>query len=104
MPDPIALPTVTRSGVHPNDWKWNGQPVRPSPHWISSAINRVPVFLVTRAIAAANSGESGRTPPSPWIGSAITAAVWSVTAASSAPMSSGDTNVTPGISGPNGSR
>jgi hypothetical protein len=56
MPDPIALPTVTRSGVHPNDWKWNERPVRPRPHWISSAMSRVPVALVTRAIAAANSG------------------------------------------------
>ena len=75
MPEPIALPTVTRSGVQPNDWKWNGRPVRPRPHWISSAISSVPVAFVTRAIAAANSGDSGRTPPSPWIGSAMIAAV-----------------------------
>jgi hypothetical protein len=55
-------------------------------------------------MAAANSGDNGRTPPSPWIGSAMIAAVDSVTAASRPAMSSGDTNVTPGISGSNGSR
>jgi len=95
---------VIRSGVHPKDWKWNGRPVRPRPHWISSAISSVPVAFVTRAIAAANSGDSGRTPPSPWIGSAITAAVCSVTAASNPLMSSGAINVTPGINGSNGAR
>jgi hypothetical protein len=46
----------------------------------------------------------GRTPPSPWIGSTMTAAVASVIAAAIAAVSPGFTNVTPGTSGPNGSR
>ena len=60
--------------------------------------------LVTRAIAAGKSFDSGRSPPSPWIGSAMIAAVLLVTAASRPATSSSATKVTPGISGPNGSR
>ncbi len=48
--------------------------------------------------------DSGRTPPSPWIGSAMIAAVSGPTAATSAAGSSFGTNVTPGTSGSNGPR
>ena len=67
-------------------------------------MSSVPVVSQTRSMAAANSREIGRTPPSPWIGSTTMAAVLSVTAASRAATSPGATKVTPGISGSNGSR
>jgi hypothetical protein len=55
-------------------------------------------------MAAVMAAESGRTPPSPWIGSAMIAAVVVETASRSAAGSSFGTKVTPGTSGPNGPR
>ena len=51
-----------------------------------------------------NSGVAGRTPPSPWTGSIITAAVLSLTAAATAARSFRGTKRTPGTSGSKGSR
>ena len=100
----MALPTEIRSGVSPSAGKWNIRPVRPVPLCTSSAMRSAPVRVHARSIAPASAGETGRTPPSPWIGSTMMAAVRSVTAASSAAGSSVATNVTPGTSGPKGSR
>jgi hypothetical protein len=59
----------------------------------------VPVAAHTSLIACANAGDIGRTPPSPWIGSAMIAAVRSVTAARSDSGFAGSTKVTGPISG-----
>ncbi len=42
-PPPSALATDTRSGVRPSDGNANISPVRPMPHWISSAMSSAPV-------------------------------------------------------------
>ena len=63
-----------------------------------------PVRVDASLIAAANAGVSGRTPPSPWIGSTMIAAVFVETAASSAAGSLAGTKRTPGSSGSNGAR
>ncbi len=55
-------------------------------------------------IASASAGEIGRTPPSPWIGSTMMAAVSASTTLASDAGSAASTNVTPGISGANGAR
>ena len=67
-------------------------------------MSSAPVRRHAAAIASAAACEIGRTPPSPWIGSTITAAVSAVTAAAIAAVSAGSTNVTPGTSGSNGAR
>ena len=58
----------------------------------------------TDETASAIVRDSGHTPPSPWMGSTMTAAVAGDTARRSASGSSGGTNRTPGTSGANGSR
>ena len=78
--------------------------MRPSPHWISSAISSAPVRSHTAFTAAANAGVNGHTPPSPWTGSRMIAATSGPAAASSAPGSVGGTKLTPGTSGSNGRR
>ena len=49
------------------------------PHWISSAMSSAPVRWHAFSMALASAGEIGRTPPSPWIGSTMIAAVFVVT-------------------------
>jgi len=64
----------------------------------------VPVRVHASLMAAANADVMGRIPPSPMIGSAMIAAVVSVTAAVSASGFNGSTNVTGPMRGPNGAR
>ena len=87
-PPPSALATEIRSGVRPSDGNANISPVRPMPHWISSAMSSAPVRSHAFSMALASAGEIGRTPPSPWIGSTMIAAVFAVTSRSSADGSS----------------
>jgi hypothetical protein len=67
-------------------------------------MNRAPVLAHTSLIAAAKAGVSGRMPPSPSTGSAMTAAVFDDAAALSAATSFVRMNLTDGSSGSNGSR
>ena len=60
------------------------RPVRPRPHCTSSAMSSAPVRRHAAAMASAARCEIGRTPPSPWIGSTMTAAVSAVIAAAMA--------------------
>ena len=63
-----------------------------------------PVRCDASFTAAANAGVSGRTPPSPWIGSRMMAAVLLVTASRTACGLLALIHFTPGISGSNGVR
>ena len=67
-------------------------------------MSSVPVLAHTSLTAGTNASGSGRMPPSPRIGSAMIAAVLSLTAAASASGFSGSTNVTGPTSGWNGPR
>ena len=71
------------------------------PHWISSKISAAPCSSQASRAACRHSSESTCTPLSPWIGSRITAAVRSSTAADSA-AGVASTARKPGTSGANG--
>ena len=74
-PPAIALPVVIRSGTTPSNSLANQLPVRQKPVWISSAMNTMPCAEHHSATRATNPGAGTMKPPSPWIGSRITAAV-----------------------------
>ena len=79
------------------------RPVRPAPLCTSSAIEqRAGARARRRRSPSPSPASSGRTPPSPCIGSTMIAAVFASTAAESAAGSAPSTNDTPGISGWNG--
>ena len=59
-------------------------PVRPMPVWISSRISSAPCASHSRRAACRYSGVPGRMPPSPCIGSRITAQISAPRAANSA--------------------
>jgi hypothetical protein len=92
------------SGVTPECWKANRRPVRPRPHCTSSKTRSAPRSRQREARPFRNSAEAGRTPPSPWTGSIITAAVLSLTAVAAAPRSFQGQKWTPGTRGSKGSR
>ena len=75
--------------------------MRPIPVWISSKRSAAPCWSQAERAACSVSAESTCTPVSPWIGSSITAAVLSSTAAISA-SGSGATVRKPGTRGANG--
>src|SRR5207249_3878139 len=66
--------TRTTSGRRPYFWNAKNRPVRPNPHWISSAMNNAPVERQSSWAAFKNSSPIGTTPPSPWMVSISTAA------------------------------
>jgi len=87
MPFPRALAMVTTSGTTPSCWWANHDPVRPSPVWTSSTMNRICRSVQIRRTAAKYSAEAGFTPPSPCTGSSSTAATVGSRAASRASTS-----------------
>ena len=103
-PAASGFASVIRSGATPACRQADQAPVRPRPHWTSSAIRSAPASSQAARAAARTAGSTGRTPPSPWIGSRITAAVSGPTAERSAAASSGGTKATPPTRGPNGAR
>ena len=73
-PAPSALAVVMMSGATPQCSMANHLPVRPMPVWISSPMSRMPCFSQMALILPMYSGGGTMKPPSPWIGSAMTAA------------------------------
>ena len=71
---PFAL--VIRSGTTPSCSQANQSPVRQNPVWISSAMKTMPCSAHQDATCARNPGAGTMKPPSPWIGSMSTAAVF----------------------------
>ncbi len=103
-PPPSPLARVTTSGTTPDSVCASQAPVRPTPVCTSSTQSSAPCRVVTSLVAARNPGGGTTTPASPCIGSTITAAVLSSTAAARAPASPYGTKVTSPGSGSNGSR
>jgi hypothetical protein len=77
MPPPSDFALVTRSGRTPSSSTAYQRPARPMPLWISSAMNRMPLSPQNSARPFRNPGAGTMKPPSPWIGSTITAAMFS---------------------------
>ena len=102
MPPPSPLATVTTSASATGPA--NHSPVRPMPVCTSSSQSSAPLSRVISRAAARYAAGGTTTPASPWIGSRITAAVWSVTALASAASSPYGTKVTSPGSGSNGAR
>ena len=72
----MGLAIATMSGFTPNVWKANNEPVRPSPHWISSKISAALKLVGEHAaLAAGIPTEHSRMPPSPKMGSSTIAQV-----------------------------
>ena len=71
---PIALETRITSGTIPAYSNAKSFPLRPIPHCISSTIRGMSSSFVTLRTVCRNFSGAGLTPPSPWIGSRITAA------------------------------
>ena len=76
-PPPIDFAVVTRSGTTPSSSIAYQRPARPIADWISSAMNTIPCSAQNSLIPATKPGEGTMKPPSPWIGSMITAAMFS---------------------------
>ena len=70
----MPLAVQIRSGTTPSWSQANQSPVRQNPVWISSAINNTPLDEHHSASAARYPLGGTMNPPSPWIGSMITAA------------------------------
>ena len=100
-PPASAFAVVSASGTTPVHSYAHSVPVRPRPVWTSSKTSAAPTRSHAARAARSSSAGSSCTPDSPWIGSSRTAAVRSVTAATSA-SGSGATGMKPGTSGANG--
>lgn len=72
---PFAV--VIRSGTTPSWSQANQSPVRQKPVWISSAISSTPLSRHQSATRVRKPSGGTTKPPSPWIGSMMTAAVFS---------------------------
>src|SRR5229473_3045185 len=76
-PPAIPLAVVTRSGTTPSWSEANQSPVRQNPVWISSAMSRMPCSRQNSASPGRKPSGGTMKPPSPWIGSMMTAATLS---------------------------
>ena len=74
-PGDFAL--VTMSGTTSSSSIANQRPARPMPLWISSAMNTIPLAWQYSARPFRKPGAGTMKPPSPWMGSTITAAMFS---------------------------
>ena len=74
-PPPRPLALVRMSGTTPFCMYEKSAPVRPMPLWISSRIRSASCAVHSRRAACRNSGVPGVMPPSPCIGSRITAQI-----------------------------
>ena len=70
----MPLAVVTRSGTTPSCSQANQSPVRQKPDWISSAMNTMPCSRQNSASPGRKPSGGTMNPPSPWIGSMMTAA------------------------------
>ena len=104
MPPPRPLARVTMSGTIPASVCASHSPVRPMPVCTSSTQSSAPCWAVVSRAACRKPAGGTITPASPCMGSTMTAAVVSSTAAASAAASPYGTNVTCPGSGSNGSR
>ena len=73
----MPLAVVTSSGTTPSCSQANQSPVRQNPVWISSAMSTIPLPRQNSASPGRNPSGGTTNPPSPWIGSMITAATLS---------------------------
>ncbi|KAG1083362.1 hypothetical protein G6F40_014792 [Rhizopus arrhizus] len=73
-PPPSALARVTMSGTTSSCQCANSVPVRPMPAWISSSTSSALCWSHSSRTRLRKPDLAGITPPSPWIGSSITAA------------------------------
>ncbi len=74
MPPAMPLAVAIRSGSMPSVSEANQAPVRAMPDWTSSAMNRTSLALHHSTTAGRKPSAGTMKPPSPWIGSMITAA------------------------------
>jgi hypothetical protein len=74
----MPLAVVIRSGTTPSRSQANQSPVRQKPVWISSAMKTMPLSEHQAATAGRKPAAGTTKPPSPWIGSMMTAATFSV--------------------------
>src|SRR3989475_2006602 len=74
-PPASGFARVRMSGTTPACSYANSVPVRPRPHCTSSKMTATPRESHSSRTNPSHSGSTGRTPPSPWTGSTITAAV-----------------------------
>ena len=103
-PPPKALATVITSGVTPQFWQANHRPERPIPPCTSSHMSKAPRSVHSSRRPGRKPSDGIRTPPSPWTGSTITAAVSSPTASAAASRSSKGAKRTGSSSGSKGLR
>ena len=99
-PPPSALAAVSTSGRTGSCSYAHRVPVLPIPHWTSSKTSAAPTASHASRAATRTSSAIGKMPASPWIGSIITAAVRSLTAARRAAGSSRGTETKPRGRGP----
>ncbi len=71
----VFLPKQTMSGIMPICWKAHIVPVSPIPVWTSSKMSRASFSSASFRRACRNSGRKWLSPPSPWIGSMMMAAM-----------------------------
>ena len=76
-PPAMPLAVVIRSGTTASCSQANQSPVRQNPVWISSAMKTIPCSRQNSASPGRNPSGGTTNPPSPWIGSMITAATLS---------------------------
>ncbi|CSC47198.1 Uncharacterised protein [Vibrio cholerae] len=82
-PPPIAFDKQSTSGIMPDSSNAKLWPVLPTPHWISSKINRMPCSSQMRRSSRNQNAGAGITPPSPCTGSTMIAAGFMIPASSS---------------------
>ena len=75
-PAPSDLAVKTRSGTTPSSSIAYQRPARPMPLWISSAMNTMPCSAQNSDRPFRKPGAGTMKPPSPWIGSTSTAAMF----------------------------
>src|SRR5450631_2944721 len=100
MPPTSALPRMYMSGTTLSSSQAKVVPVRPSPDWISSAMNSTFASVHSARTAGRYSGGGTITPASPCTGSISTATVWEVTAARIVFVNESATTEKPGVNGP----
>ena len=76
MPPAMPFAVVMRSGTTPSCSLANQSPVRQKPDWTSSAMKRIPCSVHHSDTRRIHPSDGTMNPPSPWIGSRITAAVF----------------------------
>ena len=103
-PPAMPLAMTIRSGTTDSCSLANMSPVRPKPVCTSSAMNTIPFSRQNAANAGRNPSPGTTKPPSPWIGSMMTAATWSAPTCFSIRSMAIAAASAPALSGPVGQR